>query len=216
LGYETILGHNTNSIGDVIAALDHGANAIEVDVTAYDFDLNQLCVDHAGLTGDSPGRAGAPGFDDFLKDLRAVASERGELALVVFDCKPPAATPVHGRKILDSIRRILSNDTGVNIIISVGDVTSSNPYRLKGTSVFDDIALDIKAREGCMIDAEDSPDNVAAFFGALGITRWCYGNGTLRSTFRRRRNGVPDTDRAGVLDDGHTQRTAFCLRLDRE
>jgi hypothetical protein len=60
----------------------------------------------------------------------------------------------------------------------VGDVTSSNPYRLDGTSVFDDIAIDIHAREGLMIDAEDNPDDVAAFFRRLGVTRFCYGNGT--------------------------------------
>jgi glycerophosphoryl diester phosphodiesterase len=173
-----ILGHNTNTIGDVIAAIHQGANAIEVDVTTYEFNLNKLCVDHAGITGDSPGRVGAPRFDEFLDELRTVALHHPGLALVVFDCKPPAATPQLGRTILDNVRRRLSNDTRINVIISVGDVTSSNPYRLNGTSVFDEIALDIGPREGFMIDGEDSPDDVAAFFGAKGVTRFCYGNGT--------------------------------------
>jgi glycerophosphoryl diester phosphodiesterase len=174
------LGHNTNSIREVTAALGQGANAIEVDVTAYESDLNQLCIDHAGVTGDSPGHSSAPRFEDFLKDLRGVADSRAgqALALVVFDCKPPAATPSHGRTILETVRRLLSDDTGVNVIISVGDVTSSNPYRLDGTSLFDDIALDIHAREGFMIDEEDNPDGVARFFSALGVSRFCYGNGT--------------------------------------
>jgi len=83
-----------------------------------------------------------------------------------------------GPVMLDSIRRWLSDDTEVNVIISVGDVTSSNPYRLNGTSVFDQISQDIGPREGFMIDAEGSPDDVAKFFGGLGVTRFCYGNGT--------------------------------------
>jgi glycerophosphoryl diester phosphodiesterase len=173
-----ILGHNTNTIGDVIAAIHQGANAIEVDVTAYEFNLNELCVDHAGITGDSPGGASAPRFDDFLDGLRTVAIHYPGLALVVFDCKPPAATPQLGQTILDSVRRRLSYDTHINVIISVGDVASSNPYRLNGTSIFDEIAAAIGPREGFMIDGEDSPDDVAAFFGARGVTRFCYGNGT--------------------------------------
>jgi glycerophosphoryl diester phosphodiesterase len=173
-----ILGHNTNTISDVMAAIHQGANAIEVDVTAYEFNLNRLCVDHAGITGDSPGGTSAPNFDDFLDGLRTVAIHHAELALVVFDCKPPAATPQLGQTILDSVRQRLSKETNVNVIISVGDVTSSNPYRLDGTSVFDEIASDIGPREGFMIDGEDSPDDVAAYFDARGVTRFCYGNGT--------------------------------------
>lgn len=173
-----ILGHNTNTIGDVITALNQGVNALEVDVTAYEFDLNQLCVDHAGLMGDSPGDSDAPRFSDFLDGLHTVAVNHPNLALIVFDCKPPAATPQHGRTILDTVRARLTHDTKLNIIISVADVTTSNPYRLNGTSVFDEIAQDIGPREGFMIDETDSPDDVAAFFGAKGVMRFCYGNGT--------------------------------------
>ena len=34
-----ILGHNTNTLPEVHAALDAGANALEIDVTAYEADL---------------------------------------------------------------------------------------------------------------------------------------------------------------------------------
>ncbi len=173
-----IIGHNTNSIAEVNDALDAGANAVEVDVTAYQSDLHQLCIDHAGLTGDAPGHAGAPRFKDFLRDLRVVADARKQLALVIFDCKPPAATPEHGHTMIDAIRRILTPGADLNIIISVGNVTSSNPYRLNGTSVFDQISSTLGAREGVMIDAQDNPDEVAAFFSNLGVTHFCYGNGT--------------------------------------
>ena len=173
-----IIGHNTNSIAKVNDSLDAGANAVEVDVTAYEFDLNQLCIDHAGLTGDAPGHAAAPRFRDFLRELRFVADTREQLALVVFDLKPPAATPAHGQNMIDAIRSILTAGSNLNIIISVGDVTSTNPYRLNGTSVFDQISSAMDAREGLMIDAENNPNEVAAFFKSLGVTRFCYGNGT--------------------------------------
>lgn len=106
-------------------------------MTTYEFDLNQLCVDHAGIAGDGPGGANAPRFDDFLRALNGVAHERPQLALLVFDCKPPAATPTLGPVILSDIRRMLTYDTGLNVFISIGNVTSSNPYRLDGTSVFE-------------------------------------------------------------------------------
>jgi glycerophosphoryl diester phosphodiesterase len=173
-----VFGHNTNTISDVVRALQEGVNAVEIDVTAYSFDLNRLCVDHAGLVGDSPGSADVPSFENFLDSLHAVVVQHPGLALVVFDCKPPAATPQHGRTILDTVRARLTYDTSLNIIISVADVTSSNPYRLDGTSIFDKIASEIGPREGFMIDETDSPDDVAAFFSGKGVTRFCYGNGT--------------------------------------
>ena len=91
-----ILGHNTNSIEAVTAALDQGANAVEIDVTAYAHDRNALCIDHAGLLGDDPGRASAPAFEPFLRALRQVVDRRPELCLVEFDLKPPASRPELG------------------------------------------------------------------------------------------------------------------------
>lgn len=173
-----VLGHNTNTIADVNVALDSGANALEIDVTAYEFDLDQLCVDHAGLTGDSPGGAPAPRFEDFLRGLRQVADDHPTLALVVFDCKPPAATPAHGQAILHGARRLLSGDTGINIILSIADAHASTPYKLDGTSMFDAIAPALGPRDGAMIDQVGTPDDVAAFFRGLGIARHCYGHGT--------------------------------------
>jgi PLAT/LH2 domain-containing protein len=173
-----VLGHNTNAMADVHTALESGANALEVDVTAYEFDLSQLCVDHAGVTGDSPGRATAPRLADFLSDLRQVAGARPELALVVFDCKPPAATPALGPAILESVRRGLSEQTGVNVILSIASHQASTPYKLDGTTMFDQIAGDLRPREGVMIDEIDNPEQVAAFFNRLGASRNCYGYGT--------------------------------------
>jgi hypothetical protein len=173
-----ILGHNTNTIDQVKDALRAGANALEIDVTAYEADLSVLCVDHAGPLGNAPGSADAPRLDVFLTSIRDLARGYNELALVVLDCKPPAATPLHGPGMLNMVRRLFSNETGVNVIIPVADVTSADPYRLDGTSLFDKIALDLGPREGLMIDQTDNPDEVAAFFRRLGISRFCYGYGT--------------------------------------
>lgn len=173
-----IIAHGTNTIADVHAALDAGANAVEVDVTAYASNLNRLCVDHAGLTGDAPADDDAPRFEDFLRGLRFAADTRPALALVVFDCKPPAATPEHGQRMVDALRNFLTGGTDLNVILSVSDVTSSHPFRLDGTSLFDRILPTLNARESVMIDAQDEPDAVAAYFDRHGASHCCYGNGT--------------------------------------
>jgi glycerophosphoryl diester phosphodiesterase len=174
-----ILGHNTNSIEAVHAALDQGANAVEIDVTAYAHDRNALCVDHAGLLGDDPGRASAPAFERFLRDLRQVVDRRPELCMVEFDLKPPASRPELGPVLSGAIRDLLTRDTTLSVILSVADVTTSHADRPRGSSVFDRIHDDVRAREGFMIDADHDIDGVAEFFlNQQGVARFGYGNGT--------------------------------------
>jgi PLAT/LH2 domain-containing protein len=173
-----ILGHNTNSIEAVHAALDQGANAVEIDVTAYAHDLDALCIDHAGLLGDDPGRASAPAFAPFLRELREVVDRRPELCLVEFDLKPPASRPELGPVLSGAIRDLLTRDTALSAILSVADVTTSHADRPRGSSVFDRIHGDVRAREGFLIDSDHDIDGVAAFFLNKGVTRFGYGNGT--------------------------------------
>jgi hypothetical protein len=174
-----ILGHNTNSIEEVNAALDQGANAVEIDVTAYAHDLNALCIDHAGIMGDDPGRANAPAFEPFLRDLRKVADRRPELCMVELDLKSPASRPDFGPVLMSAIRDILTRDTALSLILSVADVTTSHPDRPSGSSVFDSISGDVRAREGFMIDSDHDVDGVVDFFAKkLEVTRFGYGNGT--------------------------------------
>jgi len=174
-----ILGHNTNSIEEVNTALDRGANAVEIDVTAYAHDRNALCIDHAGIMGDDPGRASAPAFEPFLRELREVADRRPELCLVELDLKPPAARPELGPVLLGAVRDLLTRDTTLSMILSVAEVTTSHPDRPRGSSVFDRISREVRAREGFMIDADGDVDRVAEFFAnKLGVTRFGYGYGT--------------------------------------
>jgi PLAT/LH2 domain len=173
-----ILGHNTNSIKEVHTSLDHGANAVEIDVTAYAHDLNALCIDHAGIMGDGPGGASAPAFEPFLHDLRKVVDARPELCLVMFDLKPPASHPKFGPVLIESIRRVLTHDTTLSSILSVANVTASHSDRPEGSTVFDAISGDVRAREGFMIDEESSVDEVVSFFSKKHVSRMGYGNGT--------------------------------------
>ena len=173
-----ILGHNTNSMEEVRAALDQGANAVEIDVTAYAHDLNALCIDHAGIMGDGPGGASAPAFEPFLHDLRKVVDARPELCLVMFDLKPPASHPKFGPVLIDTIRRVLTHDTTLSIILSVANVTASHADRPEGSTVFDAISGDVRTREGFMIDEESSVDDVVSFFGGKHVSRIGYGYGT--------------------------------------
>jgi hypothetical protein len=173
-----ILGHNTNSIEAVHAALDQGANAVEIDVTAYAHDRDALCIDHAGLMGDDPGRAGAPGFEPFLRELREVVERRPELCLVEFDLKPPASRPELGPVLSGAIRDLLTRDTALSVILSIADVTTSHADRPRGSSVFDRIHGDVRAREGFLIDSDPDIDGVAEFFLNKQVTRFGYGNGT--------------------------------------
>jgi hypothetical protein len=106
----------------------------------------------------------------YLQDLHALVVAPGsQLALVVFDCKEPVATAAHGLEILNAVRTHLTFDNDLNIVISVGKIAHG--------AIFQNIHDILGPREGCMIDAEDSPADVAAFFSGLGISNQCYGNG---------------------------------------
>jgi len=165
-----VVGHNPNTIADVIAALDAGANAIEPDVNVYEDRQGELCISEVGtLDKDKGGGDDAPSLANYLDDLHLVALERPELSLVVFDCKPKVSAPEHGLKLLQEIRARLTHDTDLNVIISV----SSLSY----TAIFDTIKGQLGPREGVMIDEEDSPTDVSDFFTKAGIANQCYGNG---------------------------------------
>src|SRR5262245_50562120 len=172
-----VMGHNTNSMAEVQAALDQGANSVEVDVTAYAHNLDLLCIDHAGTTGDAPGGATAPALEPFLHDLRKVVDARPELAMVMFDLKPPAYDVKFGAVLMNSIRSILTSGNTLSIILSVADVDGLDDGK-PVSCILDNIPGGLRAREGLMIDANNSADKVAGYFGAKGVTRFGYGNGT--------------------------------------
>jgi glycerophosphoryl diester phosphodiesterase len=158
-----VVGHNPNTIADVKKALHAGANAIEPDVNVFEDHQDQLCISHG------EGEPGAPSLEQFLKDLRQVAQDNHALSLVVFDCKEKVATPGHGTTLLNAIRKFLTHDTQLNIIISVGNLSM--------TAIFDNMMGQLGPREGVMIDEENDPIAVSNFFTIAGVQNQCYGNG---------------------------------------
>ena len=56
-----VVGHNPNTIHDVLAALDAGANAVEPDINVYHDRPNELCVCEASVLAPNEGApASAP------------------------------------------------------------------------------------------------------------------------------------------------------------
>jgi glycerophosphoryl diester phosphodiesterase/tryptophanyl-tRNA synthetase len=158
-----IIGHNTNTIAEVNAAIDAGANAIEPDVNVYEDKQSELCISH------DKGEPGAPSLVQFLKDLRKVVLANPKLSLVVFDCKERVATAQHGLTLLNAIRTFLTFDTDLNVIISVA--------KLQETSIFKNILSSLSPCEGLMIDEENDPVAVSDFFTKAGVDPVCFGNG---------------------------------------
>jgi glycerophosphoryl diester phosphodiesterase len=163
-----VLAHNPNSLEAARAALDVGANAIEPDVNVYAARPDVLCIGEPSLLGGGNDPA-APSLSEYLTGLHQLALERPELALVVFDCKPKAATLELGATLLQTIRSLLTFDTDLNVVISVAS--------LSHTSIFEQIRHDLRLREALMIDQENDPVRVATFFTNAGVERHCYGNG---------------------------------------
>jgi hypothetical protein len=171
-----VIGHNPNTISMVLDALNSGANAIEPDVN-LNLSTNppSLCISHDPIP-DPPIPAFAPSssLEQYLTDLHNLSAlTYPGLVLVVFDCKPPIATPEYGLQLLEAIRAHLTSGTDINVILSVA--------KLKDAAMFDKIRHMLRPREGLMIDEENDPEQVAAFFAGAGVENRCYGNG---STFQ--------------------------------
>ncbi len=160
-----VLGHNPNTIGDVEETLRAGANAIEPDINVYLMEKAKLCVSHGR------GNPWAPTLEQYLRSLRDIALRYPNLSLVVFDCKPPTNTPDLGLVLLRSIRDYLTFDVPLNVIISVAT--------FDGTRMFDAVKGMLGPREGLMVDEENDPVAVEAYFDGEGIVNRCYGNGSL-------------------------------------
>jgi glycerophosphoryl diester phosphodiesterase len=180
-----VMAHNPNTISDIKDAVNLGANAVEPDVNVY--DSGGLCISEAGITGNSTGDSDSPELVQFLKELKQVADQNPGLALVVFDCKKPACSPGNGVTLLKAIRENLTDATGLNIVISVDNLSL--------TGMFDLIENDLRPREGLMVDSENDPIAVSNFFTQAGVANQCYGNGITDETILGP-NVRPSTERS--------------------
>ncbi len=158
-----IIGHNTNTVQEVIQALNSGANAIEPDVNVYAKNNDQLCISHG------EGDINSISLSKYLKELHNLAIKYPQLSLVVFDCKDKVATPKNGLVLLNAIRSVLTYDIKLNIIISVNSISKK--------AIFENIKLNLNAKEGLMIDEENDPIAVTELFKQSKVVNHCYGNG---------------------------------------
>jgi hypothetical protein len=91
---------------------------------------------------------------------------------VVFDCKPPVASLAeHGFELLMAIRRHLTYDNDLNVILSIAGRGDGQG------ALFDRIADILGPREGLMIDSEDDAGSVSNYFASRGVAQHGYGNG---------------------------------------
>ena len=172
-----VFAHNPNTLWQVEADLNAGANALEPDITLAFQNLIQLCsptdfsLDNL-VTWDSsdPYRRGLCSdtkLVDWLDGVHTIAAANPQLALVVFDVKPSAALPAFGPLIVEAIRSHLNHDgVQLNVIISVG---SFNNF-----GIFDRILAPnyLQDWEGVQVDGEADSGAVVNTF----LTRGYNGN----------------------------------------
>jgi hypothetical protein len=160
-----VVGHNPNTLKDATHAVNTGANGLEPDVQIYEDHPGQLCISHG------KGESSAPSLVAYLDGLHLLAQSHPGLALVVFDCKPEVTSPDHGFELLMAIRKHMTFDNDLNVIISIGNRDDDQG------AFFDRIVDLLGPREGLMIDAENDPSAVSNYFTLRGVTNQGYGNG---------------------------------------
>jgi hypothetical protein len=171
-----VFAHNPNTLDDVRAALDAGANALEPDITRAPCNFIDLLQDLVTWDSDFPngdGECTDTKLTEWLDGVHDLAMSNRQLALIVFDVKSPAALPIFGPLILDAIRNHLNiGDVDISVIISVGTRDD--------LAVFDRILTSpLRPREGVMVDAEDQVGDVVSSFFARGYRgNIGYGDGT--------------------------------------
>jgi hypothetical protein len=156
-----LVGHNPNTTGDVILALNLGANAIEPDVNIG--DNGPLIISH-----DKGGNLTE--LISYLQGVHDIALRNPQPALVVFDCKPDAHSPENGLALLMAIREHLTIDPPLNILIPGSE--------LSGVSIFAKIHSILSSREALLIGEENSPVAVANYFSSIGVRHSSFGNGS--------------------------------------
>lgn len=165
-----LIGHNTNSLGEIRAGLEAGLNAFEIDV--HQDAEGRLYVSHDPV-GEPwlPGGEPPPQLEPFLTALRRLVDteEGANIALLIFDCKVVEAKLAVA--LLDAARRELTQGgTALHVIFSVPSLGAAETF-------FEPLYGRLTDHEALMIDEEDDPRRVARFFADKRVTRAAYGNG---------------------------------------
>ena len=196
-----IVAHNPNTIADVVAALNAGANALEPDITkAYDGgndnfpDTIDYLVNWDSSVPFRNGNSGDTHFIQWLDGVHQLALQHQQIALITFDTKTSAAKAALGPVILNAIRTHL-NTNGVNIpfVISVGSTNDG--------AVFDNILSQLGPTEGVQVDGQNDPAGVLRYFAGRGyLNNVTVGDGGAAAEFPLVANKYwQDMDQAAFL-----------------
>ncbi|NOJ39985.1 hypothetical protein [Bradyrhizobium australiense] len=161
-----IIAHRTNALDKVRAALRQGANGIEIDVR-YRRREQGFCANHDSF--DPSCNRLVP----FLRELNAIASNSKQLALIVLDFKNHDGNQNAFRELLDIVRRELTSNLGLKMILSTGSLALARRVMPNAGA--------LRRGEAFSIDEEDDPDAVANFLAGTvsGEGSKAYGNGTF-------------------------------------
>jgi Glycerophosphoryl diester phosphodiesterase len=166
-----VIGHNPNTIEDVMDALKGGANALEPDVAVTNCNGQDILIDFDTDLG-IPSHCGELQFVDWCDAVNTIAQTNKNLAMVLIDIKEEASATPTGAKIMDIVRNHL-NTNGVNL-----NIIYSTPKTNYGT-VFELMYSKLNEREGVQFDGNDSPWVAVDYFFNHGYANNIgYGDGT--------------------------------------
>jgi HYR domain/PLAT/LH2 domain len=166
-----VIGHNPNTIQDVLDALQGGANALEPDVAVTNCNGQDILIDFDTDLG-IPASCGELQFVDWCDAVNKIAKTNKNLAMVLVDIKEEASATITGPKIMDTVRNHL-NTNGVNL-----NIIYSTPITNYGT-VFELMYSKLNEREGVQFDGDDRPWPMVDYFFKHGYAgNIGYGDGT--------------------------------------
>jgi hypothetical protein len=201
-----IMAHNPNTLEEVDAALQVGgvdadalANALEPDITlATGCAGGDILVDWDSTSPNRGGHCDDTHFVDWLMYVHDRAIEHPELALILFDIKPSAASVEHVEEIVNDIHSYLNyGPVNLNVLLSVASIGDASAF--DKAKILDHLG----PREGVNIDQENDVDDVLNFFFQQGYAANInYGDGTAiqglflpraidKAAFRRASIGYP-------------------------
>jgi hypothetical protein len=175
-----VIAHNPNTLEMAELALISGANALEPDVIVLPDNSHGL----PAFLSDPPGMviyhdwsaltARVPlTLEEYLAGVHLLAQQYPQLALIMLDVKPEAASRANGQKILDAIDNYLNyDDVKLNVIINVGS-------RTPDSDLFLDIYSKLGDRVGVQVDGEDNPVLVVQKLADAKDGNIGFGDGTL-------------------------------------
>jgi hypothetical protein len=210
-----IVGHNPNTLDEVIADLNAGANALEPDIMRFDDSATVIGTtdrinshqgpsglfvyhDHVTVTTRLPTTVEA--YLDGVHDM--VQSQHRNVALITLDIKSAAANAALVSGLQTAVRTHLNyNGVMVYVIFSVGSFGDAPGL--------DTIATQLNDHEGLMIDAENDPAAVLNLLKGKGARNVAYGNGSAGECSGLAPNVLVSMDQASWIRAGQSANFAI-------